>query len=84
MLKTVIKKTVIKNRHPTTSLFSLLHFQNCTVGQKKKEKRNTRIYFNTNYHTEMKLAPIIMDYCLLQFDALKFFFVLHVHGGVST
>ena len=40
---------------------------------KSKKKRNTPIYFNTNYCTEMKLVPIIMDYCLLQFDALKFF-----------
>ena len=37
------------------------------------KKRNTPIYFNTNYRTEMKLVPIIMDYCLLQFDSLKFF-----------
>ena len=35
----------------------------CTVGQKKK--RNTPIYFNTNYCGEMKLVPIIMDYCVL-------------------
>ena len=28
----------------------------CTDGQKKKE-RNTPIYFNTNYRTEMKLVP---------------------------
>ena len=28
---------------------------------KRKKKRNTHIYFNTNYHTEMKLVPIIMD-----------------------
>ena len=34
----------------------------CTVGQKK---RNTAIYFNTTYRREMKLVPIIMDYCLL-------------------
>ena len=34
---------------------------------------NTPIYFNTNYRTEMKLVPIIMDYCLLQLDALIFF-----------
>ena len=35
-----------------------------TVGKKKKkgkEKRNTSIYFHTNYRTEMKLVPIIMD-----------------------
>ena len=56
----------------------------CTVGQKKKEKkkkRNTSIYFNTNYRTEMKLVPIIMDYCLLQFDTLKFFLGVRLHGG---
>ena len=29
----------------------------------------------------MKLVPIIMDYCLLQFDALKFFLGVHLHGG---
>ena len=54
----------------------------CTVGQKKKKKRNTLIYFNTNYRTEMKLIPIIMDYSLLQFDALKFFLGVHLHGGL--
>ena len=35
-------------------------------------KKKISIYFNTNYRTEMKLVPIIMDW-LLQFDALKFF-----------
>ena len=40
---------------------------------RSKEKRNTPIYFNTNYLIEMKMVPIIMDYCLLQFDALKLF-----------
>ena len=49
-----------------------------TVG--KKKTRNTPIYFNTNHRTEMKLIPIIMDYCLLQFDALKFFLRVHLHG----
>ena len=44
-------------------------FYVCTVGQKKKK---TFIYFNTNYCTEMKLIPIIMNYSLLQFDALNF------------
>ena len=34
----------------------------CTAGQKKG---NTPIYFNKNYRKEMKLVPIIMDYCLL-------------------
>ena len=32
---------------------------------KPKKKRNTPIYFNTNYRREMKLVAIIMDYCLL-------------------
>ena len=51
----------------------------CTVGQKKK--RNTVIYFNTNYCTEMKLVPIIMDYCALQFYALNFYLRLRLHRG---
>ena len=50
----------------------------CTGGQKKKKKP---IYFINNYHTEMKLVPIIMDYCPLQFGALKFFLGIHLHGG---
>ena len=32
---------------------------------RSNKKRNTPIYFNTNYRREMKLVPIIMDYCLL-------------------
>ena len=39
------------------------------------------IYFNTNYCREMKLVPIIMDYCLFQFDALKIFLEVRLHGG---
>ena len=46
----------------------------------KKKKKNTSNYFNTNYHGEMKVVPIIMDYCLLQFDALKFFLRVRLHG----
>ena len=38
--------------------------QNLSIEGKKK-KRNTPIYFNTNYRKEMILVPIIMDYCLL-------------------
>ena len=45
-----------------------------------KKKRNTPIYFNTNYRTEMKLVPIIMDYRLLQFDVLNFFLGVPLHG----
>ena len=50
----------------------------CTVGRKK---RNTPSYINTNYRAEMKLVLIIMDYCLFQFDALKFFLGVRIHGG---
>ena len=35
------------------------------LGTVVQKKRNTPIYFNTNYRREMKLVPIIMDYCLL-------------------
>ena len=46
-----------------------------------KSKKKTPIYFNTNYSTEMKLVPITMDYGLLQFDALKFFLGVRLHGA---
>ena len=49
--------------------------------KKKEKKNNTSIYFTTNYRREMKLVSIIMDYCLLQFDALKFFLGVYLHGG---
>ena len=49
--------------------------------KKKKKKKTTPIYFNANHHTEVKLVPIIMDYCLFQFDALKFFLGVRLHGG---
>ena len=45
----------------------------CTVGQKK--------YSNTNYCREMKLVPIIMDYCLFQSDVLKSLLGVRLHGG---
>ena len=47
--------------------------RHCTVGQKKK-KRNTPIYFNTNYRKDMKLVP--------QFDGLFFFLGVRLHGGL--
>ena len=44
-----------------------------------KKKRNILNFSNTNYHKEIKLIPINVDYCLLQFDAVKFFLgVLYV------
>ena len=42
-------------------------------------KKNHPNNSNTNYRREMKLVSINMDYCLLQFGALKF-----VLGGPST
>ena len=70
------------------------HFKFCTtynaqrkkcIAGKKNKKLNFPIYFNINCRTEMKLMPIIMDYCLLQLEALKFFLGVRLHGGgVST
>ena len=48
---------------------------------RSRNKRNTPIYFNTNYCNGMKLVPIIIYYCVLQFDALKFFLEVRLHGG---
>ena len=48
---------------------------------RSKKNENTFTYFVQNYRTKMKLVPIIIDYCLLQFDALKFFFGIRLHGG---
>ena len=73
---------IIKERNRSISEKKIAEFcrKICTVGQKKKE-RNTPIYFNTNYRTGMKLVPIIMDYWLFQFDALKLFFGVRLHRG---
>ena len=48
------------------------------MGGEKKE-HNTPINSDTNYHREIKFIRIIMDYCLLQFNALQFFW-----GGPSS
>ena len=59
-------------------------FYLCTANKKKRKKKKetkTPMYFNRNHRTEMKLVPIIMDYWLLQFDALKFFLWVRLHGG---
>ena len=64
--------------------------------QKSTVKKNTTTN-NKNYRTqlfitiqienlsssEMKLVPINMDDCPLQFDALKFFLGVRLHGGGS-
>ena len=46
--------------------------------QSVKQKRTNS---NTNYRRKMEPVPIIMDYCLLQFDSLKFFLGFRLHGG---
>ena len=49
----------------------------------RSKKRNTPTlnYFDTNYRTEIKLVPIIMDYSLLQLDTLNFFLGVRLLGG---
>ena len=47
-----------------TNMSNTVFIVECTVGEKKK-KKNTPIDLNTIYRREMKLVPIIMDYCLL-------------------
>ena len=64
-------------------MFNFVLFRLAKIGgmySRSKKKRNTPIYFNTSYRTEMKLVPIIMDYCLLQFDDLKFLLGVRLHG----
>ena len=42
---------------------------------------NIRLFFIfICYCTEKKLVPIIIDYCPFQFDALKFFLNVRLHG----
>ena len=54
-------------------------------GSKKNHTHtHTRIYFNTNYSKEMKLIPINMVYCLLQFDVLYVFFGVRLDGKSLT
>ena len=49
--------------------------------QSVKNKRKTPINSNANYRKEMKLVPINMNYCQLQFDAIQFFLWVNLHGG---
>ena len=51
----------------------------CGDGQKKK--KNIPINSKTNYRREMKVVPINMDYCLPQFNALKFVLGVSLHAG---
>ena len=66
----IAKIRKIKQLQKTTRLLLLLNNELNTVcplfnGRTVGQKNSTRIYFNTNYRTEMTLVPIIMDYCLL-------------------
>ena len=51
----------------------------CTVGQKKNTKHSYLFQCKLSYRK--KLVPIIMDYCLFQFNAIKFFLRVRLHGG---
>ena len=78
----LLKKKFSSKKGSFSALVKTFSFR--TLGymySRSKKKQNTPIYFNANYRTEMKLVPIIMDYCLLQFDVLKFSLGIHLHGG---
>ena len=45
------------------------------------EKKITPINLYTNYRRETQFIPINMHYCLVQFDALKFFIGIRLHRG---
>ena len=49
-------------------------------GKVMLSRSKKHIYLNTNYRTEMKLVTILMVYWVLQFDALKVFLRVHLHG----
>ena len=62
-------------------------FVECIYNQSKKakkKKRNTPTNFSTNYRREMKLVPINMNDCLLQFNALKFVSGVSQYGTGSV
>ena len=57
-----------------------LIYKMCTVGQKEKiRNRKIPINSNTNYFRKMKLVPINVDYCVLQFDVLKLVIEIRLH-----
>ena len=69
----IVIKNCIKWKYITIDLSLFSHW---------KKKRNTLINSLINDREGIKLIPINMDYCLLQFDALELFGV-HLHGGGS-
>ena len=87
-----------KLKHISTYLFctkyneiNIRHSNVQSIKKKKKKKKKKKngtppLISSTNYRREMKPVPINMDYCLLQFRALKFYFGVRLQGGggVST
>ena len=62
----------------------LMHTRSKKQNRNQNQKHNTSIYFITNYRREIKLAPVIMDYCPLQFDTSNLFLGVRLHGGLLT
>ena len=52
-----------------------------SLPKRKKKKKKNPINFKTNNHREMNLIPNKINYCLLQFHALKFFLRVRLHEG---
>ena len=85
----ILKKSFIINLFSITSIATDDNFKYYISNgmswfhmySRSKKTRNTPTYFNTNYGIEMKLVHFIMDYCLLHFDALKFFLLVCVLIG---
>ena len=73
---------VVRCRITQLTTFNLrFGFSPCQQSLKVRvKKRNTPIYSNPNCCWEIKPVPIIMDYCQLQFEALKFSLGVSVHG----
>ena len=78
------KRKSINNWRKFHKIFFGIKFTHYAYGQYVQKKKITGIYFNSNYRAEMKVVLIITDYCLLQFDSLKFFLGVqdgNLHGG---
>ena len=69
----------------------MMHRKKSTVGQKNTTTTNknyrTQLFITIQIEnlssSEMKLVPINMDDCPLQFDALKFFLGFRLHGRLD-
>ena len=74
------KKREIRNKR-RRRLFDFRSFRKSyvLVPSHEKRKKNTLINSYANYHREMKLLSINMDYCLFQFNALRFVLGVRPH-----